>query len=53
VQSFEARRNAVGLLGTESFDTPDLVPITPSSPLSSDNRLLPAQHTGSFTPGDS
>lgn len=46
VQSFEARRNAIGLLGTESFAAPPArPPITPGAgpAASPGNRLLPAQ----------
>lgn len=48
IQSFEARRNAVGLIGTESFAAPPLRPaITPGpSPTTAlGNRLLPPQQT--------
>lgn len=57
VQSFEARRNAIGLVGTESFAAPSpRPPITPgASPTSSiGNRVLPPQQTsepGSLAPG--
>jgi phage protein D len=48
VQSFVARRNAIGLLGTENFAAPPaLAPITPSAGGSSTgNRLLPPQRAG-------
>jgi phage protein D len=53
VQSFEARRNGLGLLGTESFSAPPaLVPVLPGglgSGRSPGNRVLPAQPTGSST----
>jgi phage protein D len=53
VQSFEARRNGLGLLGTESFTAPSaLVPIQPGgsgSERPAGNRVLPAQPTGTLT----
>jgi late control gene D protein (GPD) len=47
VQSFEARRNAIGLLGTESFAAPPArPPITPGAGAPAiGNRLLPAQQS--------
>jgi len=48
VQSFDARRNAVGLLGTERFAPPlARPPINPGASAASsiDNRLLPPQQT--------
>lgn len=48
VQSFEARRNAIGLLGTERFTPPPArPPIVPGAGAiaSSGNRLLPPQQT--------
>ena len=56
VQSFEARRNAVGLLGSENLaPAAGPLPITPgsSAAASTGNRLLPAQPTGSLTEGGS
>ncbi len=52
VQSFDARRNAIGVLGTEAA-TSALAPITPGAATPAGKRLLPAQHTGSFTKGES
>jgi len=52
-QSFEARRNAVGLLGTESFMAPPargpITAVAGGAEPSVGNRLLPAQRTGSPT----
>lgn len=56
VQSFEARRNAIGALGTENFAAPlPRAPLTPSpaGAETAGNRLLPAQRrqTGSLNGG--
>jgi phage protein D len=56
VQGFEARRNAIDVLGTESFTAPPArTPITPSrgAEPAAGNRLLPPQRgqTGSLTGG--
>jgi phage protein D len=52
VQSFEARRNAIGLLGNESFIAPPVRgPIAATSAEPFGNRLLPAQRTGSPSQG--
>lgn len=57
VQSFDARRNAIGLLGTESFAAPSArPPISPGAGSASSigNRLLPPQQpsaTSSVTQG--
>jgi phage protein D len=52
VQSFDARRNAVGAFGTEAAGSA-LAPIVPGAAASPGKRLLPAQHTGSLTSGES
>jgi len=56
VQSFEARRNAIGVLGTESFAPPPVrAPLSPARPGAdtAGNRLIPAQRrqTGSLNGG--
>lgn len=53
VQRFEARRNALGVLGTESFAAPpSLIPITHDAGAApTGDRFLPAQPTGASTEG--
>jgi phage protein D len=56
VQSFDARRNAIGVLGTESFAPPPVrAPLSPARPgaETAGNRLIPAQRrqTGSLNGG--
>lgn len=55
VQSFEARRNAIGTLGTENFAAPPArapLSLSPTGAETAGNRLLPAQRqTGSLNGG--
>jgi len=57
VQHFEARRNAIGLVGTERFDRPaGPLPAGPSADNArpaAGNRLLPPQQTRSALRGGS